>query len=94
VEFGAAHNETYAESDNCLLSRGGKRMEPTPEAVLDAALRLPEEDRLAIVARLLDTLPPEDITLAMDDPLLVDELNRRFADSEGATGWSDLKAEG
>jgi putative addiction module component (TIGR02574 family) len=69
-------------------------MQANPEAILDAALRLPEDERLALVSRLLDTLPPEDITLAVDDPLLADELNRRYADSEGAIGWSDLKAEG
>jgi len=69
-------------------------MQANPEAILEAALRLPEDERLAIVSRLLETLPPEDITLAVDDPLLGDGLDRRYADSEGAIGWPDLKAEG
>ena len=69
-------------------------MPTDPQAILDAALQLPENERLAIVSRLLETLPPEDITISLDDAQLAEELDRRFADSEGAVPWSDLKAEG
>ena len=69
-------------------------METDPQAILDAALRLSDDERLAIVSRLLDTLPPEDVTVSLDDAQLAEELDRRFADSEGAVPWSDLKAEG
>lgn len=69
-------------------------MQSDPQSILDAALRLPENDRIEIVSRLLETLPPEDITISLDDPRLAEELDRRFADSEGAVPWSDLKAEG
>ena len=69
-------------------------MQSDPQAILDAALRLSENERLAIVSRLLETLPPEDITVSLDDPQLVEELDRRFADNEGTVPWSDLKAEG
>jgi len=69
-------------------------MQSDPQAILDAALRLPENERLAIVSRLLETLPPEDVTISLDDTRLAEELDRRFADSEGAVPWSDLKAEG
>jgi len=69
-------------------------MQSDPQAILDAALRLSENERLAIVSRLLETLPPEDMTVSLDDPQLVEELDRRFADDEGAVPWSDLKAEG
>jgi len=69
-------------------------MPTDPEAILDAALQLPENERLAIVSRLLETLPPEDVTISLDDAQLAEELDRRFADSEGAVPWSDLKAEG
>ena len=68
-------------------------MQSDPQAILDAALRLSETERLAIVSRLLETLPPEDITISLDDPQLVEELDRRFADDEGIVPWSDLKAE-
>ena len=69
-------------------------MPTDPQAILDAALQLPENERLAIVSRLLETLPPEDVTISLDDAQLAEELDRRFADSEGAVPWSDLKAEG
>lgn len=69
-------------------------MQSDPQAILDAALRLPENERLVIVSRLLETLPPEDVTISLDDTRLAEELDRRFADSEGAVPWSDLKAEG
>ena len=69
-------------------------MPTDPEAILDAALQLPENERLAIVSRLLETLPPEDVTISLDHAQRAEELDRRFADSEGAVPWSDLKAEG
>ena len=69
-------------------------MPTDPQAILDAALQLPESERLAIVSRLLDSLPPEDVTISLDDAQLVEELDRRFADADGAVPWSDLKAEG
>lgn len=69
-------------------------MSSDPQAILDAAMQLPEDARLRLVSRLLESLPPEEETLSVDDTDLVDELDRRFADGEGAIPWSDLKAEG
>jgi putative addiction module component (TIGR02574 family) len=69
-------------------------METDPQAILDAALQLSDDERLAIVSRLLETLPPEDVTISLDDAQLAEELDRRFADGEEAVPWSDLKAEG
>ncbi len=63
-------------------------------SILEAALQLPENDRLALVSRLMSTLPPEDDTLSLDDEHLIEELDRRFADSDGDVPWSELKAEG
>lgn len=69
-------------------------MSPDSDAILDAALQLPEDARLSLVSRLLESLPPEDMALSVDDPRLGEELDRRFADSEGIVPWSDLKSEG
>ena len=93
-----AHGPAY-EAGEARLFRDCLRPEVSfvqsdPQAILDAALRLSENERLAIVSRLLETLPPEDITVSLDDPQLVEELDRRFADNEGTIPWSDLKAEG
>lgn len=68
-------------------------MQADSQSILNAALQLPENDRLAIVSRLLESLPPEDLTISLDDAQLIEELDRRFADSDGAVAWSDLKAE-
>ena len=69
-------------------------MQSDPETILSAALNLPESQRLALVSRLLDSLPPDDLTVSLDDPRLAEELDRRFADSSGAVPWPELKAEG
>jgi putative addiction module component (TIGR02574 family) len=69
-------------------------MQTNPEAILDAALLLPEHERLTLVSRLLETLPIEDSVLSLDDAQLAEELDRRYADSKGAIPWPELKAEG
>jgi hypothetical protein len=69
-------------------------MQVNSEAILAAALELPETERLTLVSRLLETMPVEDVGTSLDDERLVEELERRFADSEGAVPWSQLRAEG
>jgi hypothetical protein len=39
-------------------------------------------------------MPDQDVTTCVDDPDLLVELERRFADPEGAIPWSELRAEG
>jgi hypothetical protein len=68
-------------------------MQSTPEVILEAAMRLPETERLVVVSRLLETLPAEDTGLSLDDESLLDELDRRFADREGSVSWPELRAE-
>ena len=69
-------------------------MPTDPQTILDAAMQLRDDDRMRLVSRLLESLPPEDISLSIEDPDLAAELDRRFADDEGAISWPDLKAEG
>lgn len=68
-------------------------MQPTPEAILAAALKLSADERLALVTQLLDSVPPDDTVMSLDDPALVEELERRLADPIGAVAWSKLRAE-
>ena len=68
-------------------------MQTDPQDILDAAMQLPEADRLALVSRLMETLPPEGITVSLDDPDLASELDRRFAENDKGVDWSQLKAE-
>jgi len=66
-----------------LTRRDAKRKKPMhidSEHVFQAALQLRESERLAMISRLLEDL--------------VAELDRRFADPEGAIPWTDLRAEG
>ncbi len=49
-------------------------MQTDPQAILDAAMQLPEADRLTLVSRLMESLPPEGITVSLDDPQLAAEL--------------------
>jgi hypothetical protein len=53
-------------------------------------MTLPEEQRIALASRLLESVPPDDITISVDDPSLIEELDGRFADREGGVSWSDL----
>ena len=69
-------------------------MPQNAEVLLEAALALPEDERFALVSDILDSLPADSLTVSVDDPNLMDELERRFADSDGAMSWSDLRAEG
>ena len=68
-------------------------MQLPAEAVLEAALGLPENERLTLASRLLETIPVDDSALSLDDDSLVEELDRRFADREGSIEWSALRAE-
>lgn len=68
-------------------------MQLTPDSIFEAALRLPEGDRLDLAHRLLDTLPPEPELMSLDDPKLIEKLDRRAADDSGSVPWSQLKNE-
>jgi hypothetical protein len=59
--------------------------------ILEAALRLSEPERIVLVTRLLETLPADELGgLSLDRPDLLEELERRFNDLEGAVPLSDL----
>jgi putative addiction module component (TIGR02574 family) len=66
-----------------------------PSTVFEAALALPEKDRVHLVERLLETLGPE--TDGVDETSLVAELARRSDEIDqgtaGLVAWPDLKAE-
>ncbi len=68
-------------------------MQTDLQVVFDGAMQLPEADRLALVSRLMQSLPPGDMGLSLDDPELVAELDRRFAQNDEGVAWSQLKAE-
>ncbi len=58
-------------------------MGPATEQVLQAALALPEEDRLELVEALLDShAPPDGLPF---DPAWLDEVRRRSAEVEAGT---------
>lgn len=63
------------------------------ETVLEAALALPEKERLALASRLLETIPVDDRGISVDDDSFLEELEQRFADREGEVDWSELRAE-
>ena len=68
-------------------------MDANLNQVFDAAMALPASDRLALVSLLLDTVVPVADDISLDDPSLLDELDRRFNDREGVVDWSELRAE-
>ncbi|MCE5266333.1 MAG: hypothetical protein LLG00_00405 [Planctomycetaceae bacterium] len=68
-------------------------MQATSDVIFEAALKLPEAERLTLASRLLATIPEETVSPSVDDPALVDELDRRFAAREGSIAWSELRAE-
>jgi hypothetical protein len=65
-------------------------MPASRDEILDAALKLPESDRLLIATRLLDTLPEDLPGLSEEDPGFLDELERRANDAEPTVPVSEL----
>lgn len=59
--------------------------------VLQAALHLSESDRLLVVKKLLESLPPDTLGLDLDDEEFAAELDRRSGDWEGAVTWEELR---
>jgi hypothetical protein len=68
-------------------------MQSASDDLLTAALQLPEDERLILASRILESVPDEPAGLSIDDPELLEELNRRSADLEGAIPWETLKDE-
>jgi putative addiction module component (TIGR02574 family) len=70
-------------------------MAPETQSLLDAALKLPETERVLLVERLLETLPPQGEELTEDE--LFDELEKRRAEVEQGrvqpVPWSDMRWE-
>ena len=65
-------------------------MASSPDEIIDAALKLPESDRLLIVARLLETLPNDYPGLSEDNAGFMDELERRASDADPTIPVSDV----
>jgi hypothetical protein len=68
-------------------------MQSTYEVIYEAALKLPESDRLTLVSQLLETMPDQVSCVSLDDADLVEELDRRFADRTGSVPWTELHGE-
>jgi|GEM_PF-3583772 len=66
-------------------------MSSAADSVLAAALQLSEEERMSIVARLLETLPEDQDGPDLDDPEFIREMDRRAADLEGSLDWSQVR---
>ena len=64
-------------------------MHLTPDTIFEAALNLPDNQRLDLAARLLDTVPPG--IMSIDDPELIAELDRRFNDGSPTIPWSEIR---
>jgi putative addiction module component (TIGR02574 family) len=64
-------------------------MQLTPETIFEAAMALPESERLDLASRLMDTVPPD--IMSTDDPDFVAELERRFNDGAPTIPWSEIR---
>lgn len=63
------------------------------EQVLEAALQLPEGERLQLASELLGSVPVDAQAWSMDDPEFLDELDRRSQDGTPTVAWSKVRAE-
>jgi hypothetical protein len=52
------------------------------QPILDLAMGLSEADRLEIASRLLESVPDDLEAMPLDDPRMIAELDRRFADDD------------
>lgn len=60
------------------------------DEILNAAIKLPESDRLLIAMRLMETLPEQLPGLSEDAPDFLDELERRANDAGPTIPVSEL----
>jgi hypothetical protein len=65
----------------------------TPQAIQSAALQLTDDQRLQLAMDLLDSLPDDDAMLSFDDPNLIEKLEQRGVDEEGAMSCEQLRSE-
>ena len=63
------------------------------EQVLQAALQLPDEERLQLAGDLLCSVPPGAEVWSIDDPEFLEELDRRCQDGTPSVPWSQMRAE-
>jgi hypothetical protein len=68
-------------------------MEVSVETVMEAALQLPVSGQLEVASRLLETITPDDGLFDIDDPELLAELDRRFADNSECIPWNVIRQE-
>jgi len=68
---------------------GWLTMQLTSDAIFEAAMSLPENERLDLACRLLDTVPPG--MLSADDPDFIAELDRRFNDGSPTIPWTEIR---
>ncbi len=64
-------------------------MQLTPDAIFEAAMNLPEGERLDLATRIMDTVSPE--IMSADDPDFLAELERRFNDDSATIPWSEIR---
>jgi hypothetical protein len=64
-------------------------MELSREAIYEAAMKLPENERLDLASQLLDTVPPG--IMSADDPEFLAEIERRFNDGSPTIPWSEIR---
>lgn len=62
------------------------------EEVLKSAMALSEADRLLLATELLDTVADDGAGWSLDDPALLDELDRRANDGSPGIPWEAVKA--
>ena len=63
------------------------------QEILEAAMKMPDADRLAIASCLMETLPDEIVALDADDPELLNELDRRWQSRHDTVPWTSLRGE-
>ncbi len=66
-------------------------MQLNTDSIFEAAAQLPEGARMELVSRLMNTLSGPPSLLSLDDPNLLEELDRRAADDSGSVSWDELK---
>jgi putative addiction module component (TIGR02574 family) len=66
-------------------------MQLTIDEIFAAAMSLDEDERMELVDRLIDTLPPPAGIMSVDDPGFHDELLRRSNDRSEAIPWTEMR---
>jgi hypothetical protein len=68
-------------------------VQPASDEIFNAAMKLSDDERLILAAKLMETVPDQPAGLSLDDAGLIEELRRRSTDRTGSVSWNQVRGD-